>query len=115
MTAEQELSRAVDFLYEAGLLKRHKRTGWVVAAVPAPESIADHSHRTAIVATVVASLEGADPQRAAFLALFHDTPESRLTDIPYIGKRYLKSPPPAEVTADQTAGMPLALAQIVTT
>ena len=112
MADEQDV-RALDYLYETGLLKRYKRTGWVVAGVSAPESIADHSHRTAIVAAVVAELEGADPQRAAFLALFHDTQETRLTDIPYIGKRYLKAAPNAEVTADQTTGMPEGLAGLI--
>ena len=110
---EQQDVRALDYLYEAGLLKRYKRTGWVVAGVPDPESIADHSHRTAIVAAVLAELEGADAQRSAFLALFHDTQESRLTDIPYIGKRYLKAASNAEVTADQVAGMPEGLARLI--
>jgi putative hydrolase of HD superfamily len=110
---EQQDVRALDYLYEAGLLKRYKRTGWVVAGVPAPESIADHSHRTALTAAVIAELEGANPERAAFLALFHDTQETRLTDIPYIGKRYLKASSNAEVTADQTAGMPEGLARLI--
>ena len=112
MGDEQDV-RALDYLYEVGLLKRYKRTGWVVAGVPAPESIADHSHRTAVVAAVIAELEGADAQRAAFLALFHDTQETRLTDIPYIGKRYLKAASNAEVTADQTTGMPEGLARLI--
>ncbi|WP_046472450.1 HD domain-containing protein [Allosalinactinospora lopnorensis] len=113
MADEQEHARAIDFLYEVGLLKRYKRTGWVIAGVPAAESIADHSHRTAITAAVIASMEGADPQRAAFLALFHDTQEARVTDIPYIGKRYLKAAANEAVTQDQTAGMPPALAEVI--
>jgi putative hydrolase of HD superfamily len=103
----------VDFLYEVGLLKRYKRTGWTIAGVSAPESIADHSHRTAIAAAVIASMEGADPQRAAFLALFHDTQETRLTDVPYVAKRYLKAAPNEEVTAAQTAGLPEGLAEVI--
>jgi len=112
MADEQDV-RALDYLYEMGLLKRYKRTGWTIAGVSAPESIADHSHRTAITAAVIAELEGADPQRAAFLALFHDTQETRITDIPYIGKRYLKASSNAEVTADQVAGMPEGLARLI--
>ncbi|MDA0564867.1 HD domain-containing protein [Streptomonospora sp. S1-112] len=106
-------TEVVDFLYEVGLLKRYKRIGWVVAGVPDVESIADHSHRTAITAAVIASLEGADPQRAAFLALFHDTQETRTTDIPYLGKRYLKAVAPAEVTEDQVRGLPAVLADTI--
>lgn len=112
MTDEQD-ARTVDFLFEMGLLKRYKRTGWVIAGVASPESIADHSHRTAITAAVIASMEGADPQRSAFLSLFHDTQESRVSDIPHIGKRYLKAAPNEEVTADQTVGLPSALAEVI--
>ncbi|WP_433701331.1 HD domain-containing protein [Nocardiopsis sp. CA-288880] len=111
--ADEQDTRTVDFLYEMGLLKRYKRTGWTVAGVSAPESIADHSHRTAITAAVIAELEGADPQRAAFLALFHDTQETRITDIPHIGKRYLKAVSNAEVTADQVVGMPEGPARLI--
>ncbi|MDT0330962.1 HD domain-containing protein [Nocardiopsis lambiniae] len=112
MADEQDTS-TVDFLYEIGLLKRYKRTGWQIAGVTDPESIADHSHRTAVVAAVIASLEGANPERAAFLALFHDTQETRVMDIPYVGKRYLKAAPNTEVTADQTAGLPEPLAEVI--
>ncbi len=105
--------RVVDFLYEIGLLKRYKRTGWVIAGVSDPESIADHSHRTAVIASAVAAMEGADPQRAAFLALFHDSQESRTTDIPHLGKRYLKAAANTEVTGDQVAGLPGPLADVV--
>ncbi|MFI6799126.1 HD family hydrolase [Streptosporangium canum] len=96
-----------------GLLKRYKRTGWLVAGVRDPESIADHSFRTAIIASVIAALEGADPERAAFMSLFHDTQETRITDIPYVGKRYLKAAPNEEVTADQVAGVPRSVAEMV--
>ncbi|HEX4817748.1 MAG TPA: HD domain-containing protein [Nonomuraea sp.] len=100
-------------LYEFGLLKRYKRTGWLVAGVRDPESVADHSFRTAIIAAVIARIEGGDPERAAFMALFHDTQETRLTDIPYIGKRYLKAAPNEEVTADQMRDVAAPVADMV--
>ncbi|MDT0303547.1 HD domain-containing protein [Streptomonospora wellingtoniae] len=111
--ADQQDTRVVDFLYEAGMLKRYKRTGWVVAGVADAESIADHAYRTTIAAAVIAAMEGADPQRAAFLAAFHDSQETRVTDIPYLGKRYLKAAPNPEVTADQVAGLPEEVASAV--
>jgi HD domain len=46
---EPELEGLTNFLYEMGLLKRYKRTGWLVAGVDNPESIAEHSFRTAII------------------------------------------------------------------
>jgi hypothetical protein len=35
------------YLYEAGQLKRVKRSGWWIAGVKDPESVAEHSFRTA--------------------------------------------------------------------
>jgi len=107
------LTGMAGLLYEFGLLKRYKRTGWLVAGVRDPESIADHSFRTAVIASVIAKLEGGDPERAAFMGLFHDTQETRITDIPYIGKRYLKPASNEEVTADQMRGLPKPVADMV--
>ncbi|GAA3420194.1 HD domain-containing protein [Streptosporangium vulgare] len=109
----EELPRLTGLLYEIGLLKRYKRTGWLVAGVRDPESIADHSFRTAVIASVITALEGGNPERAAFMSLFHDTQETRVTDIPYIGKRYLKAAPNEEVTADQVRGVPEPVAEMV--
>ncbi|MFG1699254.1 HD family hydrolase [Nonomuraea sp. NPDC049309] len=104
--AGDDTTGLADLLYEFGLLKRYKRTGWLVAGVRDPESIAEHSFRAAVIAAVIARLEGANPERAAFMALFHDTQETRITDIPYVGKLYLKPAPNEEVTADQVREVP---------
>ncbi|MFI9553753.1 HD family hydrolase [Nonomuraea endophytica] len=110
----EELAGVTSLLYELGLLKRYKRTGWLVAGVQNPESIAEHSFRTAIIAAVLASMEGGSPERAAFLGLLHDTQETRVTDIPYIGKRYLKAAPNEAVTADQVRSIPQRVAEALT-
>ncbi|MEU8380573.1 HD domain-containing protein [Streptosporangium sp. NPDC048865] len=107
------MSRLTGLLYEMGLLKRYRRTGWLVAGVRDPESIADHSFRTAIIASVIAALEGGDPERAAFMSLFHDTQETRITDIHHLARRYLTAPPNEEVTADQVRGLPGPVAEMV--
>lgn len=109
----EEMTGLAGLLYEMGLLKRYRRTGWLVAGVRDPESIADHSFRAAVIASVIAALEGANPERAAFMSLFHDTQETRITDIPYLGKRYLKPASNEEVTADQVSGVPEAVAEVV--
>ena len=108
-----ELTRLTDFAYEMGLLKRYPRTGWLVAGIREPESIADHSFRAAVLASVLAAMEGADPQRAALLSLFHDSQETRLTDIPYLAKRYVTRAPNGEVTEGQTRGLPEPVAGMV--
>lgn len=108
-----DLSAVAHFLYEAGALKHARRTGWWMAGVRDPESVAEHSWRTSLIATIIAKLEGADPARAAFLAVWHDTQESRTGDVNYLGKKYSTGVDPREVTADQTAGMPEVLVSAV--
>ena len=102
------------FLYEIGLLKRYRRTGWSVAGVASPESVADHSLRAAVIASVIAAMEGADPQRAAFLALWHDSQETRLTDIPHLTRDYVDAAGNEQVTGDQVAELPPPVAGMIT-
>ncbi len=101
----------VPFLHEAGHLKRSARQGWWIAGVQNPESVAEHSFRTAIVGYVIAMMEGADAERTATLCLFHDLPETRQGDIPSTGKRYVSMASDTDVIRDQTAQLPAALAE----
>ncbi|MCM2387784.1 HD domain-containing protein [Streptomyces albipurpureus] len=105
-----DLSAVAHFLYESGTLKQARRTGWWMAGVRDPESVAEHSWRTSLIASIIAKLEGADPARAAFLAVWHDSQETRTGDVNHLGKKYSPSADPVAVTADQTAGMPEILA-----
>ena len=107
-----ELEGLTNFLYEMGLLKRSKRTGWLIAGVDNPESIAEHTFRTAIIGYLLARMEGADPYKTATLCLFHDTQESR-GDVPSVGKAYVVTAPNPQVTADQVAGFPDEIGQAV--
>ncbi|MEV0577046.1 HD domain-containing protein [Streptomyces sp. RTGN2] len=108
-----DLAAVGRFLYEAGTLKNTRRTGWWMAGVSDPESVAEHSWRTSLIASIIAKLEGADPARAAFLAVWHDTQETRTGDVNHVGKKYAPAGDPQAVTADQTAGMPEPLASTV--
>lgn len=102
------------FAFELGILKRMRRTGWWHAGVRDPESVAEHSLRVAQLATLLAVQEGADPARAAFLAIWHDSQETRTGDIPHTAKPYLPGSVDAEgITVDQTAALPEAAAKAV--
>ena len=114
MTGVSEETRDITaFLYEIGQLKRYPRTGWLTAGVPSPESVADHSYRASVIAAVIATMEGADPQRAAFLALWHDSQETRTTDLSHLTKEYVTQAPNGEVTSAQVARLPGALARLI--
>ncbi|MFC4065900.1 HD domain-containing protein [Actinoplanes subglobosus] len=50
--------------------------------------------------------EGADPACASFLALRHDTQETRTGDLAHTAVAYLAKPDPRRITADQTGRLP---------
>ena len=107
---DAETDATARLIYETGLLKLSKRTGWWLCGVKDPESIAEHSFRTAIIAGLLAGMEGADPARATMLAVWHDSQETRVGDIPHLGRRYLQAASNEQVTQDQTTGLPAQLA-----
>jgi 5'-deoxynucleotidase YfbR-like HD superfamily hydrolase len=103
-----QASALAAFTYELGVLKRMRRAGWWHAGVRDPESVAEHSLRVAQLAGLLAAEEGADPARAAYLAIWHDSQETRTGDLPHTVNPYLTKPDPARITADQTAALPTA-------
>ncbi|ABP54072.1 HD domain-containing protein [Salinispora tropica] len=111
---DHDADGAMSFIFEAGVLKRAARTGWWFAGVTQPESIADHSFRTALIGMMLAAMEGADPARVSMLCVLHDTQETRITDIPHIAKRYLTAAPNPTITADQVAACPPAVTDLIT-
>jgi len=95
------------FLFEIGHLKRVARSGWWVAGVRAPESVAEHSFRCAWIGYFLALAEGADGARVVLMSLAHDVPEARLNDQHKVAQRYLDPKPvEARVFGDQVAGLP---------
>lgn len=108
-----DLSAVASLLYEIGVLKRARRTGWWMAGVRDPESVAEHSWRASLIASVIARLEGADPAHAALLAVWHDSQESRTGDVSHLAKRYAQAADPRSVAEDQVAGAPQHLAELV--
>ncbi|WP_064455245.1 HD domain-containing protein [Streptomyces hygroscopicus] len=108
-----DLHAVARFLFEAGALKQNRRTGWWMAGVRDPETVAEHAWRTSLIASIIAQLEGADPARAALMAVWHDSQETRTGDVNYLGRKYAPSPDPQAVTADQTVHMPEGLASAV--
>jgi putative hydrolases of HD superfamily len=106
----QDLEALVQLAHEWGALKRLPRTGWLRAGVDRPESVADHSLRAAMLAWVIAGLEGADQERAAMLALFHDSQEPRTTDLDHVGRNYLHATSNEQITSEQAAALPQPLA-----
>lgn len=79
-----------DFIYECGQLKKFPRAGWLRIGIKSPESISDHSWRTAVIGYLLAKMEKADVRRVLELCIFHDLHEARIGDLEYLSARYLK-------------------------
>lgn len=71
----------LDFLLDAGKLKTISRTGWVDSGVDDPESVADHSYRTALTAMMFSDSMGLDTCKVMRMALLHDLAEAETGDI----------------------------------
>ncbi|MBS7638083.1 HD domain-containing protein [Candidatus Bathyarchaeota archaeon] len=71
----------LDLLEAAGKLKRIRRAGWVEVGVQEPESVAEHSYRTALLAMILADLQGLDAEKAVRMALLHDLAEAEVGDL----------------------------------
>lgn len=108
-----DLAAVAKYLFEAGELKRIKRSGWWLAKVKDPESVAEHSFRTAVVVLILARMEGMNDTRAQKLctaAVFHDMHESRILDIHKVAARYLANENAGKnAEADQIAALPPAV------
>jgi putative hydrolase of HD superfamily len=83
------MKRPVEFLFEAGMLKKTPRTGYQFLG-SGRESVADHSFRTVVIGYVLASQEPeVDRHKVVLMCLFHDFPEARTGDHNYVNKRYV--------------------------
>jgi 5'-deoxynucleotidase YfbR-like HD superfamily hydrolase len=111
--AEHPLAGTADFLFEMGHLKRINRAGWLLLGIAQPESVAEHSFRVGVVGLVLAVMEGVDVGRVAALSLMHDTHETRIGDVPSVGRAYITSAAPEAVSAHQTAAMPNDAAKVL--
>lgn len=100
-----QISRVVDFLFEAGMLARTPRTGYALLG-SGEQSVAEHSHRVALTGYALAQLDGsADPDRVLRLCLFHDLPETRTAELNHVHQRYV-TPDLDRAVRDMAAGLP---------
>ena len=68
-----DLASVAQYIHEIGHLKSVDRSGWVLAGIRHPESVAEHAFRSAVIGFCLAKLEGANAERTALLCLFHNS------------------------------------------
>jgi putative hydrolase of HD superfamily len=99
------VDRIVEFLFEVGMLKRTPRSGWQFLD-GGSESVAEHVYRTALIAYVLARLDGTvDTDKVLRLALVHDLPEARTGDLNYVNQKYVAADE-ARAAHDMTRDLP---------
>ncbi|MFA5135583.1 MAG: HD domain-containing protein [Patescibacteria group bacterium] len=80
----------LNFIFELGQLKKVEHEGWRLAGVHHPETVTDHSLRTAQIAYVLATLEGyGEPDTVCTMAVFHDIAECRTGDVHNVARHYI--------------------------
>jgi len=78
---EADSRSLLQFFMMSGRLKAEMRRGWVKKlGMARPESVADHSYRTALITMLFSDSLGLDTGKALRLALIHDLPEAIVGD-----------------------------------
>jgi putative hydrolases of HD superfamily len=85
----KELKNIVNFIFEINQLKRQGRTGFQLAGVKDPDTVAEHIMCAAQIGYIIAIMEKCPvPEKVACILLFHDNGETRVGDQNKVGARY---------------------------
>lgn len=109
-----DLGKIIDYFTELNVLKRTPRLGWRFTGAPVEKDpVAGHVALVAQMAYIGARLKGLNPYKAIALAIFHDNPETRLSDQDKISGHYLKITRPHLIAAvkEQTERLPKEIAE----
>jgi len=87
---KKENVKLLNFIAEAGMLKRVRRSGWWVLGIKDAETVAEHSFRCAVIVYIIAKRENAAPYKILLMTLFNDMHEARINDLHKISERYIK-------------------------
>jgi len=82
----------LNLFLEIGVLKKVRRTGWVLKGVKDVESVAEHTWRVAMLALILAPQLNLDQLKLVKMALVHDLGEIKIGDIKWeSGKKIIGS------------------------
>ena len=86
------LKNTVNFIFEVNQLKRQRHSGFQLAGVKEPDSIAEHVMRAAQIGYILAVMEGdANPEKVASMIMIHDNGEARVGDQHKVAARYFNT------------------------
>lgn len=109
------LKKYVNYIFESGIMKRKMISGFDRYMDTNNSSLAAHTFRAAIIASIIATEEKADIQKVISMQVFHDMPETRFGDFDLIAKKYVKTKDEIQNSsfADQLKNLPDELAKLV--
>jgi len=104
---KNKTAKLLQFISEAGMLKRVRRSGWWVLGIKDVETVAEHSFRCAVIGYIIASRENVHPYKVLLMTLFNDIHEARINDLHKMAQRYIKFQQAEDKAfAEQTASLP---------
>jgi putative hydrolases of HD superfamily len=84
-----DIKKVTNFIFELSQLKRQKHSGWLLAGVKDPDTVAEHALRAAQIGYILAVMEGnANPEKVACMLMIHDNAEARIGDQNKLSARY---------------------------
>jgi putative hydrolase of HD superfamily len=87
----EDLSGLANFLFEVGMLSKTPRSGFHFLG-SGEQSVAEHSLRTIYAGFVLAMMDGSvNVDRVVQICMVHDLAETRVSDLNYTHKKYVKS------------------------
>lgn len=86
-----DYSKIANYIFELNALKKFEHSGFKLAGIKSPDTIAEHVQRTALIGFILAGLEKADQARVTLICLCHDNGEARITDLHRVASRYIES------------------------
>jgi len=100
------IKEIVKYIFELNHLKRIKHSGWHLAGIKHPDTVAEHSLRAAQIGYILAVMEDVNPEKVVTMLVFHDNGEIRIGDQNKVSARYYSNKKAEEkATEEQNAGL----------
>jgi len=89
--------KIVNFIFELGMLKKVRHSGWQLVGIKNPDTIAEHALLAAQIGYILAVMEGdVNPEKVTTMLVIHDNVETRTGDPNKINSRYFDKKPAEE-------------------
>jgi len=100
------IEKIVNFIFEINQLKKRKTSGWYLAGVNNPPTVAEHALRAAQIGYILAEMENANSEKVVSMLIIHDNVEARTGDQNKVSARYFSKKQAEEIAfQEQISGL----------